>query len=86
MGQRRRKTLVFLAILLHRTARDQILQLLISTEPEHFFATAGRVPRPQIFVHNIEKFFELERGSPGEHCNQLLRHEIGNPAGECIFL
>ena len=86
MRQRRWKTFVLFAILLDRSARDQILQFLVSAQPQHLLATAGRVSCPEIFVDDIEKLFELERRTPGKDRYQFLGYEIRNAARECIFL
>src|SRR3954469_23728796 len=55
-SQRRRKALVFFAILFHRTACDQVLQFFVSPQAEHFLASAGSVSRAEILVHNIKQF------------------------------
>jgi len=62
------------------------LQLLISSQAQHFFTTAGGIPRAQIFVHDIKELFELERCTPGKYGNQFLGHQIGNATRKCIFL
>ena len=86
LSQSRRQALVFLAILFDRTARHEVLQLLVGSQPQHFLAAAGSISRPKILVHDIEELLELERRTPGEDSNQLLSYQIGNPTGECIFL
>ena len=86
MRQRRWKTFVLLAILFDRSARDQILQFLVGAQSQHFLATAGRVSSSEIFMHDIEQLFELERRTPGKDRYQFLGYEIRNAARECIFL
>jgi hypothetical protein len=86
LRQSGRKALIFFAILFHRTPRDKVLQFLVGPETEHFLAAAGRITRAQIFVHDVEELFELERRTPGKHRNQFLGHQIGNSTGKCIFL
>ena len=85
-GQSRRQTLVFLAILLDRTARHKVLQLLVSSQPQHFLATAGRIPGAKILVHNVEELLKLKGRAPGEDSNQLLSHQVRNSTGKRIFL
>ena len=86
LSQSRRQAFVFLAVLFDRTARYEVLQLLVGSQPQHFLATAGSIPCPKILVHDIEELLELERRTPGEDSNQLLSYQIGNTTGECIFL
>src|ERR1700730_694772 len=81
-----RQPFVFLASLLYGPACDQVLQLLVSTQPKHFLASAGSIPRPQIFMDDIEEFLELERGAAGKHRYQFLRNQVRNSTGECVFL
>ena len=78
LGERGRETLVFLASLTDRPTGDEILKLFVSTETEHFFAAAGRIPGPQIFVHDIKELLELERCTAGEDRNQFFGHKVGN--------
>lgn len=85
-GERGRKPLIFLASFFHGTPCHQVLQFFVGTQAQHLLATAGRVPRAQILVHDIEELLELERCTPGKNRNQLLGHKIGNSTGECIFL
>ncbi len=77
---------VFLARLFHRASRDQILKFFIRAQPQHFLASAGGVSGAQVFMHDIEKLLELERGAARKDCNQLLGDEVRNPAGERVFL
>ena len=86
VGQSRRQTLVFLPILLDRATRYEILQFFISSQAQHFLATAGGVPGPKILVHDVEKLLKLKRRAPREDSNQLLSYQIRNATGECIFL
>ena len=85
-GQSRRQTLVFLAILLDRTACHKVLQFLVSSQPQHFLATAGRIPGAKILVHNVEELFKLKGRAPGEDSNQLLSYQVRNSTGKRIFL
>ncbi len=63
-GQSRRQPLVFLAILLDRAARHEILQFFISSQTQHLLATAGGVPGPKILVHDVEQLLKFERRTP----------------------
>ena len=63
LGKGGRKTFVFFAILLHRATRDQILEFFVSTQTEHFLASAGGVSRAEILVHNIKEFLKLVGGA-----------------------
>src|SRR4030095_5073464 len=85
-GQSRRQALVFLAVLLDRAARDEVLQFLVGSQAEHFLATAGGVASPKILVHDVEKLFKLEGRTPGENCHQLLSHQVRDSTGKCVFL
>src|SRR5436305_6483111 len=64
VGQSRRQPLVFLAVLLDRSARHEILQFLIGSQAQHFLATAGSVPGPKILVHDVEQLLKFERRTP----------------------
>jgi hypothetical protein len=84
--QSRRQALVFLAILFDGTARDEVLQLLVGSQPQHFLTAARSVSCPKILMHDVEELLELKRRTPREDSNQLLSYQIGNTTGECIFL
>src|SRR4029453_17435896 len=85
-SQSRRQALVFLAVLLDRPPRHEILQFLISSQAQHFLATAGSVPGPKVLVHDVEQLLKFERRTPGEDSDQLLSYQIRKAPGECIFL
>ncbi|MGI8480565.1 MAG: hypothetical protein ACR2MF_00610 [Chthoniobacterales bacterium] len=74
LSQSSRRDFIFLSGLLHRTARHQILQLLISAQAKHLLAAAGRISRAQIFMHDVEELLELERCAPGQHGDELFGH------------
>ena len=84
--QSRWQALVFLAVLLDRAPRYEILSFLVSSQPQHLFAAACSVPGTQIFVHDVEKLLKLKGRAPGEDSNQLLSYQVGNTTGECVFL
>ena len=84
--QSRRQPLVFLAVLLDRAPRNEVLQFLVCPQPQHLLATASRIPGTKIFVNDIEKLLKLEGRTAGEDSNQLLSYQIRNATGECIFL
>src|SRR5919197_483656 len=86
LGERRWQPLVFLAILLDRTARHEILQFLVRSQSQHFLAAAGSISCPKIFVHDVEQLLKLKRRTSGEDSNQLLSYQIRNTPGECVFL
>src|SRR5262249_52923276 len=75
-----------LAILLHRTARDQVLQFFVRTQPEHLLASARGVSRPEILVHNIKELLKLVGGATREHRHQFLSHQIRNSPRKWVFL
>jgi len=85
-GQSRWQSLVFLAILSDCASCDEILQLLVSAQSQHFLATAGGVPGPKILVHNVEQLLKFKRRTPGEDSNQFLSYQVRDATGECIFL
>ena len=86
LRESRWQTLVFLAILLDRTPRHEILQFLVGSQSQHFLAAAGSISGPKILVHDVEQLLELERRTPGEDSNKLLSYQIRNTTGKCIFL
>src|ERR1044072_4587274 len=49
LGQSRGQPAILLASFLDHASRDQILQLFISAQTQHFLTAAGRIPGPQIF-------------------------------------
>src|SRR4051812_29143880 len=86
LGECGRKPFVFLASFANSAPGYQVLKLFVSAEAQHFFAATGRIPGPEIFVHDIKELLELERCSARKHRNQFFGHEIGNSTGECVFL
>ena len=80
LGQGRRQAFVFLAGFFHHPAPDQVLQLFVSAQTQHFLAAAGRIPGPQILVQNLKELFELERCPAGKDRNQFLSNEIRHSA------
>src|SRR5438874_9827056 len=78
--QSRRQAFVFLAVLFHRPTRDQVLQLFISAQTQHFLATTCGVAGAEVFVDDVEELFKLERRSARKHRDQFLGHKIRNPA------
>src|SRR5437773_8589559 len=85
-GQSRWQALVFLAVLFDRATRDKILQFLVSSQAQHFFAAACSVSGSQILVHDVEKLLKLKGRAPGEDSNQLLSYQVRNTTGECVLL
>ena len=85
-SQSRWETLIFFAILPHCPACNEVLQLLISSKPQHFLASTGSVAGPKVLVHDIEKLLKLKGRTSGEDRNQLFSYQIGNSTGKCIFL
>ncbi len=55
------EALVFLAGFLHHAARHEILQLLVSTQAEHFLSSTGGVSGSEPLVDDVEKLLEFER-------------------------
>ena len=51
----RNALLYFLSVFPHRSTSDKILQFLMRAQTQHLFAAAGRIPRAEIFVHDIEE-------------------------------
>lgn len=79
------ETAVFLAGLLHHAAGDEILQLLVGTEAEHFLAAAGRVALAQLLMNEIKELLELEGTLFGKDTDQLLGHQVRQSAGKSAF-
>ena len=72
LGERGREAFVFFAGLANGATGHQILKFLVSAEAQHLFATAGRIPGPEVFVHDIKELLELERCTAGEDRNQFF--------------
>ena len=64
--------LVFFAGLLDLARSHEVLELLVSAQPQHFFAAAGGIPSPESRMNDAKKSFELVgfRARKGRH--QLL--------------
>jgi hypothetical protein len=77
--QSRRQALIFLAVLFYGATRDQVLQLFISAQTQHFLATACGVAGAEVFVDDVEELFKLERRPTRKHRDEFLGHEIRNP-------
>jgi len=73
---------VFLAGFLDQTAGHQILQLFISPQTQHFFATAHRIALLEIFEHTFEKIVETKHFILGKHDDQFVGHMIRKTARE----
>jgi len=86
IGQSRWQALVLLAILLDRASCHEILQFLISSQSQHFFAAACSVPGAKVLVNDVEKLLKLKGRTSREDSDQLLSYKIRNTTGECIFL
>jgi len=69
-----------------RPPGHQVLKFFVSTEAQHFLATAGRIPARRFSWHDIKELLELERCTAGEHRNQFFGHKIRNSTGKCVFL
>ena len=78
--------LVLLAVLLDHSAGDEILQLLVSAQAQHFFSAAGGIAIAQVQVYHFEKLLELVRGPRGKHRGEFLGDEIREPARKRGFL
>src|SRR5690242_4762529 len=65
IGQSRRQALVLLAILFDRASCHEILQFLVSSKPQHFFAAACSVPGAKVLVHDVEKLLKLKGRASG---------------------
>src|SRR5437660_12620178 len=73
-------------MLFHRAACNHVLQFFVSTQPEHFLASARCVSRAKILVHDITQLLELVGCATRQHCHQFLSHQIGNSTRKCVFL
>lgn len=54
------ETTIFFAVLLNQTPRDEVLELFVGPEAEHFFSAADGVTGFEIFVNNLEEIVETE--------------------------
>ncbi len=83
---KRGQTAVFFTSFFDHTTRNEVLELFVSAEAEHFLSTAGRIPGAQALVNNVEKLFKLEGCTFfGEGGNEFLGHEIRKPTRERTF-
>ena len=61
------EALVLLSVLLDETAGDEILELLVRTEPQHLLPTADSVPLLKVFIHKLKELIELVGFVGGEN-------------------
>jgi len=59
--QRRRVSLVGFTTFLYYPSGYQILKFFVSTQTQHLFASAGRIPLTKIFVNDLEQLLKLKR-------------------------
>lgn len=79
-GQRGGEAFIFLAGLFYHPASDQILELFVSAQAEHFFATAGGISRTQVLVQDLKKLLKLKGSASGEDRNQFFGNKIRDTA------
>ena len=85
LGQRKQgldHALVFFAGFLDLALSHEVLELLISAQPQNFLTAAGGIPSPESRVNDAEKGFEFIgfRVRKGHH--QLLSDIVRDAAGE----
>lgn len=74
------KAFVFLPAFLDETAGDKVLQLLVSAEPEHFFAAAHRISLLQPIINQLKKVVKAEELVViSEHIHQFVSDVIREP-------
>ena len=71
-----RDTFVLLAIALHNTGLDQVLQLLVHPQAEHLLTAAGGLPSFEIGVDFEKQRVELKRRFGGKHRGELFGDTI----------
>ena len=54
------ETTILFAVLLNQTPRNEVLELFVSTEAEHFFSATDGVTGFEIFVNDLEEIVETE--------------------------
>ena len=71
------RTLVFLAEFFNKATSHKVLQLLISSETKHFFATAHRIANFQVGENSLKKIVEakhlLFRKDVAEFVSDMVR-------------
>jgi hypothetical protein len=74
--------LVFFAGFLDLAVSHEVLEFIVSAQPQHFLAAAGGIPSPESRMNDAEKGFELIgfRARKGRH--QLLSDVVGAATGE----
>jgi len=74
--------LVFFAGFLDLAVSHEVLEFIVSAQPQHFLAAAGGIPSPESRMNDAEKGFELIgfRARKGRH--QLLSDIVGAATGE----
>ncbi len=70
------RSLVFLADLFHQATSDKVLELLISTETKHFFATAHCIADLEIGEHSLEQVVESKDFLLRKDTTELISHMI----------
>ena len=74
------ETTVFFTVFLDQATSDQVLQLFVSTQTEHFFATAYRVASFQVFVDTLKQLIKAEGRFIGQNYNEFVGYMIGDAA------
>ena len=65
-------SLVFLTDLLNKTTGDEVLELFVSTETEHFFSTAHCIADLEICKNSLEQVVETKHFLLGKHAAKLI--------------
>lgn len=78
-----RQSLVFLAFFLDHTPGNQVLELFISTEAEHFFSTTDGVAFFESSVNSFEEIVKSEEAVIiSQHVNDFICYVIRDAARE----
>jgi len=80
--QRLGYTAVFLAGLLDDARLHEILELFVGSQPQHFLAAAGQIPRAEVGMNDVEKRLELQGSLFRENSREFLSDSIGTTEGK----
>ncbi len=69
-------SLVFLAKLFNEATSDQVLQLFISAQAEHFFSTAHCIANFEICKNSLEQVVETKHFLFRKDTTELISHMI----------
>jgi hypothetical protein len=73
---------VFLARFLDLALSDEVLELLVSAQPQHFLTATSGFPSPKSRINDAEKGLEFVRFRVRQSCHELLSNIVRTSTGE----